>query len=88
LLSGFAFPFICKTAALRDSYLEKFINAGIEIRPLIAGNMQRQPFYKKYDDAQYDLPGADCLHDCGFYTGNYPELTEDDLLLIGKCLSN
>lgn len=86
LLSGFAFPFICKTEVLRNIYLERFTNAGIEIRPLIAGNMLRQPFYKKYDNDLYQLPGADCLHECGFYTGNYPELTEENILLIEQCL--
>lgn len=86
LLSGFAFPFICRTPQLREIYIKKFIAAGIEIRPLIAGNMQRQPFYKKYDAENYELPGADKLHECGFYTGNYPELSEEDLQLIETCL--
>ncbi|MBS1572456.1 MAG: DegT/DnrJ/EryC1/StrS aminotransferase family protein [Bacteroidetes bacterium] len=86
LLSGFAFPFIGKTPDLREKYIQKFIKAGIEIRPLIAGNIQRQPFYKKYDENEYQLNGADYLHECGFYTGNYPELTEADLLLIEDCL--
>ena len=46
---------------------------------MIAGNIQRQPFYRKYVNNHYDLPGADFIHDCGFYCGNYPELTDTDL---------
>lgn len=85
-LSTFAFPVICKTRALREKYLARFAGAGIEIRPMIAGNMQRQPFYKKYAKETYPLPGADFLHENGFYCGNYPELSETDLETISSCL--
>lgn len=85
-LSTFAFPVVCKSPELRDRYLLQFSGAGIEIRPMIAGNIQRQPFYKKYVASFYDLPGADFLQECGFYCGNYPELTESDLQLIESCL--
>ena len=85
-LSTFAFPIVCKTPELKDHYLSRFSGAGIEIRPMIAGNIQRQPFYKKYVKEIYDLPGADFLHDNSFYCGNYPELTESDLETISSCL--
>lgn len=86
VLSTFAFPVVCKTRELRKKYLSRFSGAGIEIRPMIAGNMQKQPFYKKYVKELYDLPGTDFLHDCGFYCGNYPELTETDIEVISSCL--
>jgi CDP-4-dehydro-6-deoxyglucose reductase, E1 len=85
-LSTFAFPVVCKTPQLREEYLARFAGAGIEIRPMIAGNMQRQPFYKKYVKELYELPNTDALHDCGFYCGNYPELSETDLETISSCL--
>ncbi len=85
-LSTFAIPVICKTPELRDHYLARFAGAGIEVRPMIAGNMQRQPFYKKYVSESYDLPGTDFLHDNGFYCGNYPELSETDIETISSCL--
>ena len=56
------------------------------IRPMIAGNIQRQPFYGKYVKQNFDLPETDFVHDCGFYSGNYPELTEYDLETISSCL--
>jgi CDP-6-deoxy-D-xylo-4-hexulose-3-dehydrase len=86
VLSTFAFPVVCKTAELREEYLSRFSGAGIEIRPMIAGNMQEQPFYKKYAKDLFDLPGTDFLHSNGFYCGNYPELTESDLETISSCL--
>lgn len=85
-LSTFAFPIVCKTLELKEHYLSRFSGAGIEIRPMIAGNIQRQPFYKKYVSEMYDLPGADFLHENSFYCGNYPELTESDLETISSCL--
>ncbi|MFQ6601618.1 DegT/DnrJ/EryC1/StrS family aminotransferase [Flavobacterium sp. C3NV] len=85
-LSTFAFPFVCKTPELRQYYLDKFTQAGVEIRPMIAGNMQEQPFYKKYVKELYDMPGADMMHANGFYCGNYPELLEEDLVIIENLL--
>ena len=86
LLSTFAFPMVCKTPELRQKYIKKFTEAGIEIRPMIAGNMQRQPFYAKYVSKFYYLPGADLINTNGFYCGNYPELTDSDLSVIANCL--
>lgn len=86
LLSTFAMPVVCRTPQLRNKYLSQFSGAGIEIRPMIAGNIQEQPFYKKYVKNLYLLKGADYLHTNGFYCGNYPELTETDLETISSCL--
>jgi CDP-4-dehydro-6-deoxyglucose reductase, E1 len=85
-LSSFAVPVVCRTPELRAKYIAQFSGAGVEIRPMIAGNIQRQPFYRKYVQKIYDTPGADFLHECGFYCGNYPELTEMDLETLSSCL--
>ena len=87
-LSPFCLPIICKTSELRDRYHKRFTDAGIEIRPMIAGNIQKQPFYKKYilEKNPIDLPGADFIHHNGFYCGNYPDLTPKELDKIISCL--
>ncbi|MBC7413298.1 MAG: DegT/DnrJ/EryC1/StrS aminotransferase family protein [Bacteroidia bacterium] len=85
-LSTFAFPIVCKTPELREHYLARFSGAGIEIRPMIAGNIQRQPFYDKYVTTKYDMPNTDFIHNNGFYCGNYPELTATDIETISSCL--
>ncbi|MEK7514319.1 MAG: aminotransferase class I/II-fold pyridoxal phosphate-dependent enzyme [Patescibacteria group bacterium] len=85
-LSPFAFVVLCKTPELHEKYKARFEKANIEIRPVISGNIQRQPFYKKYVVEETYLPGAEFLHHNGFYCGNYPELTKDDLRLIASCL--
>ena len=85
-ISNFAFPVLCKSPELKDKYLAQFSGAGIEIRPIIAGNIQKQPFYNKYSTISFDLPGTDLIHDCGFYCGNYPELTASEINIISTCL--
>lgn len=87
-LSALSIPVLCKSAEIRERYLARFSGAGIEVRPIIAGNIQRQPFYKKYVKEIYAVPNADKVHDCGFYCGNHPELTESELQTIASCLYN
>lgn len=86
-VSNFAFPVVCQTKAIKEKYLAKLIAKEVEVRPMIAGNMQNQPFYSKYAKQKFVLNGADLIHECGFYFGNYPELTEEDLNIIKGCLS-
>lgn len=87
-LSSFGLPIVCKTPTIKKQYLDRFTKAGIESRPLIAGNIYRQPFYKKYVGKKnpVELKGADFLHYNGFYCGNYPELTPKDIKIISNCL--
>lgn len=87
LLSNFAFPVICKDTETRNTYISQFAGAGVEIRPVIAGNIQNQPFYQKYVSKMYALPGTDAIHNFGFYSGNYPELTTADLQILSSCLT-
>jgi len=86
LLSSFAFPVICKTLELRNKYLSQFSGAGVEVRPMIAGDIQQQPFYKKYVQTVYKLSATEKIHECGFYCGLYPDLTDSDLQILSSCL--
>ncbi|MEK7609627.1 MAG: DegT/DnrJ/EryC1/StrS family aminotransferase [Patescibacteria group bacterium] len=86
IISAFAIPLICKNPKLREKYIRRFEKMGVEVRPMIAGNMQRQPFYKKYSSKNYNLPGADIIHYNGFYCGNCPDYTEEELKIIIGCI--
>ncbi len=86
-LSNFAFPVLCKSAEIRKRYRRRFSEAQVEIRPMIAGNIQAQPFYRKYVSEFHDLPGTEKIHNCGFYFGNYPELTRADINTLCSCLA-
>jgi CDP-6-deoxy-D-xylo-4-hexulose-3-dehydrase len=85
-VSNFAVPVICRDVATRAAYLKRFMSAGVEVRPIIAGNIQRQPFYRKYVATNHRLENTDFIHECGFYFGNYPELTRRDLDTLRECL--
>jgi CDP-6-deoxy-D-xylo-4-hexulose-3-dehydrase len=86
-LSPFAFPVLCKTAELRDKYVARFGGAGVEVRPVIAGNIVRQPFFAPHCDyPDLPLPGTDKVDQCGFYFGVYPELTATDMETLKSCL--
>ena len=64
-----------------------FAEAGIETRPLVSGNLLRQPFLKNY---KFDVPrsiyNADIINDCGFYIGNSQFVTDADLEALAKLL--
>ena len=85
-VSTFALPFVFKNESLKNLYIKKFIDSGIEIRPMIAGNMQRQPFFKKYNPVNFNLPNTDFVHRNGFYCANYPELDDEDIQIIENCI--
>lgn len=86
-LSAFCVPLVCRTPALRAQYVAVFKVAGVEVRPLIAGNIQRQPFWKAAGLPVYPTPGADMLHDCGFYCAVRPDMTEEELSIVEGCLA-
>ena len=64
-----------------------FQKNGIEIRPLIAGNIEKQPFFNKYIKEKFNLKTTKKIDDCGFYFGNYPQLNSNQISIIKKCLS-
>lgn len=83
LISNFAMPVVCKSKELLKKYKERFIENEIEIRPIIAGNIEAQPFYKKYVSANNnDCQNSKFIHENGFYFGNNPELTQEELSLL------
>ena len=84
---AFAIPVICSTQELRDSYVKKCREMGIETRPIVAGNMNRQPFFKEYA-SQNPLPVADLIHTCGFYMPNHPDLTEKEIDYLTSVFTN
>lgn len=86
-LSNFAVPILCKTPELRRLYADKLEEKGVETRPLIAGNIQNQPFYRRYVPIIRDLPEADFIHTCGLYCGNHPDYTEEELSCLEESLS-
>lgn len=88
IVSNFAFPLIFKTNTDFKNYLQLFKDSNIEIRPIVAGNIVRQPFFRKYSNEKYSLPNCDKVHSNGFYFPNNPELTENEISRIIKILKD
>jgi len=67
--SWFGFPFFVED---RDG-LSKHLQAnGVETRPILGGNLLRQPAFRAWPPQ--DLPGADRVHDHGLFIGLHPTL--------------
>ena len=88
-ISNFGVPLIFRSKELFNKYKKIFEENQIEIRPIISGNMQNQPFFRKYCNiVQDNCPNAEFLHNNGFYCGNNPELTKQEIERIAQLIEN
>ena len=86
LISNFSIPIICKTKKITKKYIDKFTKNKIEVRPIIAGNIGRQPFFKKYNLSKKVNKNTDFIHKNGFYFGNNSEISTKDLKMARDLL--
>ncbi len=84
--SPFSFPVICKKNSYKNKLLKKFLRNKVECRPMIAGNITFQPFYKNIFKKQ-NLPNCEFVHKNGFYFGIHPEMTNKQINLLKKLFS-
>lgn len=80
LPSPFAFPVLSEIHHV--AYKGRFREAGVEIRPIIAGDITQQPFWKKYVPEQRPCFNARTIGLYGFYFACRPDLTEPELRLL------
>ncbi len=84
-VSNFAVPVVCKTEEIRDELVKKCAGK-VEIRPIVGGDMTRQPFFDKYMPDSYTKAlgksNSQIAHNQGLYFANNPELTKDEIKLI------
>ena len=67
--SYFVLPFFFKDAKKKLLFQSCMVEEGIESRPLISGNLLRQPFLSQYYDPA-NFKNADFIHENAFYIGN------------------
>jgi CDP-6-deoxy-D-xylo-4-hexulose-3-dehydrase len=87
IVSNFAFPIIGKDAEEIHALRALFEVAGVETRPIIAGDISVQPFWKKHVGTIHDNSTSKHIHEAGFYIGNNPELTKKEIALLVRLLS-
>jgi CDP-6-deoxy-D-xylo-4-hexulose-3-dehydrase len=73
----FGYTVLCRSQQARNGLIRHFEAAGIETRPVICGNLARQPALAHFDHGvSGELPGADRVMDCGLYWGSHPDMTD------------
>ena len=82
--SSFCFPFICKTKDIKDKLIDLFAQYGVEYRPIVGGNLLRQPYLNYKIDSKEDNLVADLIHENGIYIGNNQFVNKKDLNLLKK----
>lgn len=88
-VSNFAFPVIFREEREFRATVDRFLAGGVEVRPVVGGNMTRQPFFQKaHPGRSWNLPNAEQVHDLGFYFPNNPDLEEPELELLVRLLED
>jgi CDP-6-deoxy-D-xylo-4-hexulose-3-dehydrase len=80
-LSSCVLPFIFRRSERKQGFQELIATAGIESRPLISGNLLRQPFLAPYYNPA-EFPNADLLHTNAFYIGNNQFVNDERLNVL------
>tara|TARA_B100000886_G_scaffold340160_1_gene308212 strand:- start:1366 stop:2565 length:1200 start_codon:yes stop_codon:yes gene_type:complete len=86
--SWFGFPIICKTTEMRDKLRNHLEKNGIETRPIICGNMTKQPGIKNINyKISGKLLGADIIMDRGIFWGSSPDMTKAEINYVIKVVN-
>lgn len=84
-LSSFAYGMLIED---KLTVYEKAKKNGIEIRPLICGNLARHPFWKERISDYPNFKNADIVHNKGIYLPNHLDIEESDIDYICEKLFN
>jgi CDP-6-deoxy-D-xylo-4-hexulose-3-dehydrase len=78
--SNFCFPMIARSKEVYEKLKVSLKEAKIEYRPIVGGNLLRQPFLKDYKFAlDKQTYNADILNDYGVYVGNNQKVTDEQI---------
>lgn len=86
-ISAFCLPFICVETSMRKNLQTLLREAGIESRPLVSGNLLRQPFLSSYGKAE-EFPNAETIHTNAFYIGDNQFVNEERLSKLSNILKD
>lgn len=84
--SCFCFPFICKTKEIKNRLISLFDEYNIEYRPVVGGNLLRQPYLNYEIDSNIGVLNADIIHENGVYIGNSQFVSDKEIKLLKKIL--
>lgn len=85
----FGFPVLCESTKVRNGLREWLEKAGIETRPIVCGNMARQPAMQYLAHrVSGTLAGADAIMDRGLYWGLHPLMSAEDISYITETVNH
>jgi CDP-6-deoxy-D-xylo-4-hexulose-3-dehydrase len=85
-VSSFCLPFLFENVQIKEKFQKRITAAGIESRPVVGGNLLRQPFLKDYRGTG-NFKNAEFLHTNGFYVGNNQFVNEERLSKLENLLA-
>lgn len=85
-VSSFSLPFLFRNKGRMEEFHKLLNKNGIESRPIISGNLLRQPFLKQYYNPN-DFSNADFLHNNGCYVGNNQFVDDERLNYLSNLLN-
>lgn len=88
IISNFGFPLLFNNKENFEKYKSLFLENKVEIRPIIGGNIAYQPFAKKWINSIELCKNANEIHELGFYFGNNPEMTNEEIERIKVLLDS
>jgi CDP-6-deoxy-D-xylo-4-hexulose-3-dehydrase len=83
-VSNFALPIVSKN---KKEIINNLISNGIEVRPLIAGDMSKKPMWYERFGHVY-LPNCEKINEFGFYVPNNQDLTIEQIKFISNIINN
>jgi len=86
-ISSFVLPFFFKSKKHKNEFQKIIKKAGIESRPLISGNLLRQPFLSKYF-IKGEFENSEFIHNNAFYIGNNQFVNKKRLSKLFQLMQN
>ena len=85
-ISNFTYPVIAEN---RSSIVSELQKNNVEVRPLIAGAMHKNPFIKKYITREHNksFPNCELVDTQGFYIPNHQDISEEDIKFIANIVN-
>jgi CDP-6-deoxy-D-xylo-4-hexulose-3-dehydrase len=81
--SSFCFPLIAKTPLIKDALLRRLRQNFIEYRPVVGGNLLRQPYMTGYGiSGKAPAYNVDIVHENGIYIGNNQFVSDRELNIL------
>ena len=80
--------FICKTVEIKNKLIDIFEQYQIEHRPIVSGNLLKQPFLSNYKfGVRKSKYNVDIVHDNGLYIGNSQFVTDDHINTLNNIIN-